>query len=163
MAFALKELFEPLHATLKRRAVRILPCIQCVANQADFRLPAAPWDSQSLPQSMLFYWGKSRNLRYYCRSKRRWCGRVDSNHHGIVTASSSSWCSASSTAPAGWFSNLVSRPLSTNCLFCSWLFAGVPKESVSPKGCSRVTCAQYCAHPWTRSSEHQRRVTLLIA
>jgi hypothetical protein len=24
--------------------------------------------------------------------KRRWCGRVDSNHHGIATASPSSWC-----------------------------------------------------------------------
>jgi hypothetical protein len=22
----------------------------------------------------------------------RWCGRVDSNHHGIATASPSSWC-----------------------------------------------------------------------
>src|SRR5271170_367671 len=24
--------------------------------------------------------------------RRRWCGRVDSNHHGIATASPSSWC-----------------------------------------------------------------------
>ena len=24
--------------------------------------------------------------------KRKWCGRVDSNHHGIATASPSSWC-----------------------------------------------------------------------
>lgn len=24
--------------------------------------------------------------------KKGWCGRVDSNHHGIATASPSSWC-----------------------------------------------------------------------
>jgi hypothetical protein len=24
--------------------------------------------------------------------KNGWCGRVDSNHHGIATASPSSWC-----------------------------------------------------------------------
>jgi hypothetical protein len=24
--------------------------------------------------------------------KKIWCGRVDSNHHGIATASPSSWC-----------------------------------------------------------------------
>ena len=28
----------------------------------------------------------------YCSSEERWCGRVDSNHHGIATASPSSWC-----------------------------------------------------------------------
>lgn len=25
-------------------------------------------------------------------SRKIWCGRVDSNHHGIATASPSSWC-----------------------------------------------------------------------
>ena len=27
-----------------------------------------------------------------CASIESWCGRVDSNHHGIATASPSSWC-----------------------------------------------------------------------
>jgi hypothetical protein len=41
---------------------------------------------------MPFYWGKPRFSQNYRGLKRRWCGRVDSNHHGIATASPSSWC-----------------------------------------------------------------------
>ena len=38
--------------------------------------------------------GPSRaKLLYRLRNcERKWCGRVDSNHHGIATASPSSWC-----------------------------------------------------------------------
>ncbi len=30
--------------------------------------------------------------RLYCIHFKKECGRVDSNHHGIATASPSSWC-----------------------------------------------------------------------
>lgn len=43
-------------------------------------------------REFLFYWGKIMTFEDYCVAKRRWCGRVDSNHHGIATASPSSWC-----------------------------------------------------------------------
>src|ERR1700680_3715510 len=41
---------------------------------------------------MLFYLGKARFSQDYRGLKKRWCGGVDSNHHGIATASPSSWC-----------------------------------------------------------------------
>jgi hypothetical protein len=40
--------------------------------------------TQSMPCALRLS-GFSRNLE-------KWCGRVDSNHHGIATASPSSWC-----------------------------------------------------------------------
>jgi hypothetical protein len=36
--------------------------------------------------------GKTTISAECCILKNRWCGRVDSNHHGIATASPSSWC-----------------------------------------------------------------------
>jgi hypothetical protein len=36
--------------------------------------------------------GKTRGARNTCSPENKWCGRVDSNHHGIATASPSSWC-----------------------------------------------------------------------
>jgi hypothetical protein len=36
---------------------------------------------------------RGMNIARDCNSRARiWCGRVDSNHHGIATASPSSWC-----------------------------------------------------------------------
>ena len=56
------------------------------------RLPTTPDGSRTISRNMLFYWEKQRFSRIFCGLKRRWCGRVDSNHHGIATASPSSWC-----------------------------------------------------------------------
>ena len=64
-------------------------------------LPISPiLDSQRLPAT------PNRSFKICCfieenddfdgitvlQIKKRWCGRVDSNHHGIATASPSSWC-----------------------------------------------------------------------
>ena len=64
----------------------------CVANVLPImpisrspQLPAVPSETACLLGKTLF-------CAKFQRSKKKWCGRVDSNHHGIATASPSSWC-----------------------------------------------------------------------
>jgi hypothetical protein len=63
-----------------------------VANPARFSLSPIPCRSQALPWKPACLLRKTLFCAKFLRFKKKWCGRVDSNHHGIATASPSSWC-----------------------------------------------------------------------
>src|SRR6516162_1848318 len=57
----------------------------------DAGLPQAPEGTRPLSQKPMFLLGKTTIFADLPRFKK-WCGREDSNLHGIATASPSSWC-----------------------------------------------------------------------